>query len=517
MRKSFFWIFFAIWNVFLLIFMLTKSEEKHVLKQEPKTLEQIDLPLERIKIENEKNTYAVTNAGALMDFACLKEYKAKIGGNEGVNLIENFQKADGSRVFLKYSGNTDLPNEKTKWKIEKNNNKIKFFWKNKENVLFIQEWTLDENHGIKIVSKVENGSKKTFNIKASIVIERKKQFEEAQNFVFRGISAFLDGKLQDIAPEGLQDQIMPGKSGWAGFNERYWLVAFAGKNFSRIEVQKKLNYLIEGQSEEKTITAGDKIENDFNLYIGPKDNEYLKKFESYYEIDGMEKSIDYGWFFFLTKPMHAAMDWMIKQFGSVALALISLILLIKIISLPFTTRGHKAMLKMQRLSPQINDIKERLKENPQQMNMEIFALYKKEKINPISGCLPVLIQIPLFFPLYKVLSVSIKLRHAPFLFWIKDLSAADTTHWSNFFGILPWEAIPIFSIGAWPLIMGITMLIQQKFSATSEMQSPLMLYALPIIFTWMMSSLPSGLVIYWSLTNILSIAHMIWLNKTLKN
>jgi YidC/Oxa1 family membrane protein insertase len=243
----------------------------------------------------------------------------------------------------------------------------------------------------------------------------------------------------------------------------------------------------------------------------------LQKFGHAIGMPNIEHTIDYGWLFFLTKPLHYIFNFLVKQFSSIILALIIISIILKLITWPLTSSSHITMQRMHILSPEIKEIRQRFKDNPQLMNSEIFALYKRQKINPMSSFLPAILQMLMLFPLYKVLSFSIELYQVSFPFWISDLSSKDPTSILNLFGILPFQAPDFFQVGAWPVLMGLTMIIQQMLSSIPEShEQKMMQYIMPIFFTWIMSALPSGVVIYWTLMNVLTILQILYLNIRLK-
>jgi len=242
------------------------------------------------------------------------------------------------------------------------------------------------------------------------------------------------------------------------------------------------------------------------LYAGAKVADYLNDYQKTLNISLFDRAIDYGWFYFLTKPMLSFLNYIYKYVQNFGLAIISLTLIIKILMFPITNKSYKMTRKMKKLQPKVAAIKLQYADDSVRLNTEIMALYKKEKVNPIGGCLPVFLQIPVFFSLYKVIFISLEMRHAPFFGWIKDLSAADPLTIFNLFGLIPWTPPQFLMIGFWPVLMGVTMYFLQKSNpqAVDPIQEKIMGY-LPFIFILMFSSFPVGLLIYWSFSNLLSI------------
>jgi YidC/Oxa1 family membrane protein insertase len=227
----------------------------------------------------------------------------------------------------------------------------------------------------------------------------------------------------------------------------------------------------------------------------------------YGQIDRFELLIDWGWFYFITKPLFWALDFFYHLFGNFGISILVVTLLIKLVFFPLANKSYESMAKMKKVQPEMLAIRERFAEDKMKQQQAMMELYKKEKINPLSGCVPILIQIPVFFALYKVLFVSIEMRHAPFFGWIRDLSAHDPTSIFNLFGLLPFSVPEFFQIGIWPILMGITMWVQMKMNPEPPDQIQRMIFGwMPVLFTFLLASFPAGLVIYWAWNNILSIA-----------
>ncbi len=261
-----------------------------------------------------------------------------------------------------------------------------------------------------------------------------------------------------------------------------------------------------------TIAPGASGETISRVFAGAKETETLDRYEAALHIDRFDRLIDWGWFYFITKPMFRLLDFIYKFTGNFGIAILCVTLLVKGVFFPLANRSYVSMAKMKSVQPQIAAIRDRFPDDKQRQQMEVMALYRREKINPVSGCLPVLIQLPVFFALYKVLVITIEMRQAPFFGWIKDLSRPDPTNIFNLFGLLPFDptSIPIFGpylvIGAWPLIMGITMFVQMKMNpAPADPVQQTVFTWMPVIFTFTLSNFASGLVIYWSWNNLLSV------------
>jgi YidC/Oxa1 family membrane protein insertase len=258
-----------------------------------------------------------------------------------------------------------------------------------------------------------------------------------------------------------------------------------------------------------TAGPGTTAESTTRLFAGAKVVQLLDRYEAEYNLPNFDKAVDFGWFYFLTKPIFYALDWLYHLTGNFGVAILIFTVFAKLLFFPLANKSYKSMSKMKLLGPKMQDIRERYKDEPQKMQSEIMGLYRSEKVNPASGCLPMVVQIPVFFSLYKVIFVTIEMRHAPFFGWIHDLSAVDPTNVFNLFGLLPFDPSQyshFLHLGVWPLIMGVTMFLQQKLNPPppDPVQARLFQF-MPIVFTFMLASFPAGLVIYWSWNNLLTI------------
>ena len=304
------------------------------------------------------------------------------------------------------------------------------------------------------------------------------------------------------------------KGGWSGITDKYWLTAMVPDQGT--EATHRFLYRKEGNEDRyqtdflqvgALVPAGGAAETRTLLFAGAKELALLDGYGERYGIPRFDLAIDFGWFYFLTKPIFYALIWLNKHTGNFGIAILLLTVAIKLLFFPLANKSYVAMSKMKKLQPEMMKLRERYLNDKVRMNQELMALYKRENANPAAGCLPILVQIPVFFALYKVLYVTIEMRHAPFYGWIVDLSAADPTTIFNLFGLIPWQPPAILMVGVWPLIMGVTMWFQQKLNPqpTDPIQAKMFMF-LPLVFTYMLASFPAGLVIYWAWNNVLSMA-----------
>jgi YidC/Oxa1 family membrane protein insertase len=313
--------------------------------------------------------------------------------------------------------------------------------------------------------------------------------------------------------------------GWLGITDPYWATALipdqkAAFNASfegrAMTADKPPLYVVEYTGPQTVAAAGQSIKSDTLFYAGAKQVKAIENYEVQHGIKLFNKFIDWGWFHIFTRPLHALLDWLYKLLGNFGLAILATTVLVKAAFYPLANKSYESMAKMKKLQPQLEAMREKHKDDKPRQQQEMMALYQKEKINPLAGCLPMLVQIPVFFALYKVLLISIDMRHAPFYGWIKDLSAPDPTTMFNLFGLLPFSVPAWLMIGVWPLLMGITMFVQMQMSPPQPdpIQQKMFSY-MPIFFTYLLASFPAGLVIYWAWNNLLSIIQQWYINKRL--
>jgi YidC/Oxa1 family membrane protein insertase len=265
--------------------------------------------------------------------------------------------------------------------------------------------------------------------------------------------------------------------------------------------------------------SGEILELNYKLFAGAKEVKLLDKYSSKYNIDLFDRAVDFGWYYFLTKPFFFILEFFNELFGNYGLAILAITISIKIAMLPLANKSYKAMARIKKLHPQIDEIRKRNKGNKMQVSKDTMELYKSEKVNPASGCLPMLVQIPVFFSLYKVLYVTIDMRHQPFYGWIKDLSAPDPTSIFNLFSLLPFEISGgLLMIGVWPILMGLTMVLQQKLGPKiSDPTQAKVMKILPLVLIFIFAAFPAGLLIYWTWNNILSITQQYVINKKIES
>ena len=349
--------------------------------------------------------------------------------------------------------------------------------------------------------------------------------EKAVNILHQGPIGCIDENLKEYSYDDIKDKksekFAASKVDWIGITDKYWLSSLIpdkssnySSNFNYALKQGTERYQVDFISPVQIIKPGENFSIKSRIFAGAKKVDLLDKYEKQYDIKLFDRAIDFGWFYIITKPVFYAMNFFYGYVGNFGVSILIVTVIIKLLMFTLANKSYRSMKKMKNLQPEIDRIKNLYSDDKARLNQEIMALYKKKKVNPVAGCLPILVQIPVFFSIYKVLYVTIEMRQAPFYGWIKDLSAPDPTTIFNLFGLLPFSLPSFLMIGAWPILMAITMFLQQKMSPepADPMQAQVMKF-MPLIFLFMFSSFPVGLLIYWSWNNILSIIQQYYINK----
>ena len=432
-----------------------------------------------------------------------------------------------------------LPGANTEWTLEEGRrltpeSPVTLAWDNGEGLIFRRTVALDERYMFSITQSVENTTDTPVSLAPYGYIARRGTPETTQFFILHeGAVAMTDGELAELDYDDLAElppntleggraqAVAVASNGWLGFTDKYWMTTLAPRPGQAFDAVYKaigadagalatIEYRTEMRLPVMTVAPGTTGEISTDLFAGAKELETVRGYADTLGIEGFEDAIDWGWFYFLTKPIASLLIWVQGMIGNMGFSIIILTLIVKTILFPLAYKSYVAMSKMKKLQPEMEKLKERAGDDKMKLQQEMMALYKKEKVNPAAGCLPILVQIPIFFALYKVLFVTIEMRHAPFILWIEDLSAPDPTSWLNLFGLLPYDvswAPPIISIGVFPVLMGITMWMQQRLNPAPTDPTQQMIFAwMPWLFMFMLGSFASGLVIYWTANNVLTFA-----------
>jgi YidC/Oxa1 family membrane protein insertase len=389
-------------------------------------------------------------------------------------------------------------------------------WDNGQGLVFNRVVSVDANYMFTIRDSVHNTGSTPVKLLPYGLISRTGTPHVAGYYILHeGLIGYLAGSLQEVKYSSLS----PGtpldytsEGGWLGFTDKYWLTSLIPPQNEAIKARLTHTvdagvdrYQADYLGRDVIVAPGDTAETSARFFAGAKEVNLLDAYKDQ-GIPLFDRAIDFGWFYFLTKPIFLVLQFFYQILGNFGLAILLLTLCVKLLFFPLANKSYNAMSKMKLLQPEIQKLRERFPDDKARQQQEMMALYKRVGANPLAGCLPIVIQIPVFFALYKVLFVTIEMRHAPFFGWIHDLSAPDPTSFANLFGLLPFVPPAILMIGAWPLIMGLTMFLQQKLNPQPvDPVQARMFMLLPIIFTYMLAAFPAGLVIYWAWNNLLSI------------
>ena len=479
---------------------------------------------DRIEINTPGISGSIRLNGLIIDDVTLKSYRETLDENsENIRFLSPLKTGDGHEVSFGWiqakNSDFEIPNRNTPWKLISGsnvlnlNNELIFEWRNKTGQIFQSTIELDDEYLFKITQKIINNGANGIIVNNAAKITRESTPTLSGMFILHeGLIGVLNEELEQIDYDDLaEDEVynFDSQNGWLGFTDKYWLTALIpeqGKSFKGIFSYDK-NYSAYFRSQDSVIiNAGDSFQTSNNIFIGAKEAEVIDAYQEEYNFYNFDLSIDWGWFYFLTKPLFYIIYYLFELTGNFGVAIIILTAMTRILFFPLANWSFVSMAKMKKLQPEMTRLKELHKDDRQQQQQALMALYKKEKVNPVSGCLPILIQIPFFFAIYKMLFVSLEMRHAPFFGWIQDLSAKDPTTIFNLFGLIPWDPPSFMIIGVWPILMGLTMWIQQKLNPAppDPIQARIFMF-FPFFITILLSQFAAGLVIYWTTNNLLSI------------
>ena len=476
---------------------------------------------ERVLFENDKIKGSISLIGSSIDDLTFKNYTNTLNGDDNVILLNPKQSNNGYYVetgWATTSKNIDLPNSKSLWSIEGNNkltpnSPVKLSWTNNQNIKFVKEISLDKQYLFNINQKIINNSDKTYNFYPYGQIIRNVAPDVTNFYILHeGLIGVFDDQLVEEDYDDIEEKKYSknAKSGWLGITDKYWLTSLIpekDKSFrSDFDYKNKFraNFIETNATE---VGANETKSNSIRLIIAAKEVNVIDGYAESENINKFDLAIDWGWFYFIVKPLFFAIQYFFNLAGNFGIAIIMITACIRLAFFPLANYSFRSMAKMKVLQPEMTRLKELHKEDKMKLQQEMMALYKREKVNPISGCLPIFIQIPFFFAIYKVLFVTIEMRHQPFFGWIKDLSERDPTSIFNLFGLIPWDPPSFLLIGVWPCLMGVSMWMQQKLNPTppDPVQAKIFMF-FPLFLTVILAPFPAGLVIYWTINNILTMA-----------
>ncbi|MEM7299837.1 MAG: membrane protein insertase YidC [Pseudomonadota bacterium] len=480
---------------------------------------------QRIEIKTDKLTGSLRLNGARIDDLHLNDYRVEYDkSSDTITLLSPGKMQDAYFAEFGWSPNEALgalPGPNTDWKVKSGDvltptSPIVLTWSNDKGLTFERTISVDDTYMFTVEDKVINANASPLAMKPYGRIAR---FGKPK---VEGIWVLHEGLIGSVGEEGLDEvdysdveeerQITKptAQQGWMGITDKYWATALVpGQPFEThysYFSQGRPFYQVDFLGEAVNIPGSGEFTVTNRLFAGAKRVAVVDKYETELSIPKFQNLIDWGWFYFITKPLFYVLDWIFKLTGNFGVAILLVTVLLKIFFFPLANKSYVSMANMKKFQPEMTAIRERFPDDRQKQQQEMMALYKREKINPAAGCWPVLIQIPVFFALYKVLYVTIEMRHAPFFGWIQDLAAPDPTSIFNLFGLLPYSVPDLLLVGVWPLLMGITMFLQMRMNPTPPDPTQQMIFTwMPVLFTFMLASFPAGLVIYWAWNNFLSI------------
>lgn len=500
----------------------------------------------RLHINTPRLHGSITLKGARLDDLTLADYFQEVEHKNEVVLLSP-SSAEHPYAIEQGWAATDVtvPDSQSVWQIvsDKNadkdlapvlgqNQPVTLQWDNGNGLVFERTLSIDNNYLFTTTQRVINKTDKPVSLHPYSLVSRVNRSEQKAFYIsHEGPVGVLDKILHEF---GFQKLVKEGKDnpngtsvsltstgGWIGVSDKYWLTALIPDQQQAIEARFSYHkkdsgdhFQVDYMGPSVTIAPGTETASTSHIFAGAKEVKLIDQYQKTLGVERFDRAIDFGWFYFLTKPFFYALDFLGKKIGNFGLAIMLFTVVLKLAVFPLASKSYASMSKMRKLQPKITALREQYADDRIKLQQETMALYQQEKVNPLSGCLPMLVQIPVFFALYKVLFVTIEMRHAPFFGWIHDLSAPDPTTVFNLFGLLPYHPPAFLMLGAWPLVMGITMWLQMRLSPSSPdpVQAQVM-NLMPILFTFMLAKFPSGLVIYWAWSNSWSIVQQIIMMK----
>lgn len=490
----------------------------------------------RIRINTPALHGSISLVGARFDDLTLARYHQQLDtSSPEVKLLSHASAADAYFVelgLLAQDAGTQLPTATTRWHSQDTElavgKPVTLTWDNGAGLIFTRTIAVDEHFMFTITNRVKNNASAAVTLYPYGLVSRNQSNKNAGSAVLHeGPLGVMNGVLNDVTYKTLHEegaQKFADSTGWTGITDKYWLTAIipeAGqkfdaeyKHFKRGEVDA---YQADLRGTAMEVPVGKEASSTLRLFAGAKVVEQLDAYRDTLNIPLFDRAVDFGTLYFLTRPIFALLMFFQGLVGNFGVAILLLTCVIKGLLFPLASKSMTSMARMKQLTPQMTAIKERFKDDKMKMNQEVMAMYKREKVNPVSGCLPILLQIPVFFALYRVLFVSIEMRHAPFVGWIHDLSAADPSNLFTLFGLLPWATPSFLHLGVWPILYCISMIFQQRLSPkpADPVQAAMMNY-MPFVITFVFMTFPAGLVIYYTWNNVLTILQQLYINKRLE-
>ena len=476
----------------------------------------------RIIFENNNVKGSISLKGAIIDDLLFKNYNEKLEGTKKVVLLNPRNASDTYYLetgWVTNNKNIDLPNNKSKWKVEGNTklsqgNDVKLIWKNAQGLAFEKIISIDNKFLFTVNQKIKNNTNKIYNFYPYSQIIRKNIPKDIVNFfiLHEGPLGVFDDQLVEKDYDDVIDKkySINAEKGFLGITDKYWLTSLIPEKNKKFRAdfeyseKFKISYI---ETEALEAQPNNQISNKVDIVIAAKEVDVIDEYNEKLGLSKFDLVIDWGWFYWIVKPLFFLNDYFFKLAGNYGVAIILITVCLRLVFFPLNNYAFRSMSRMKILQPEMARLKEVHKDDKMKLQQAIMQLYKKEGVNPVSGCVPILISIPFFFAIYKMLFVTIEMRHQPFFGWIKDLSEKDPTSIFNLFGLIPWAPPEFLIIGGLPVLMGLTMWAQQKLNPApqDDIQKKIFMF-FPVFLTVILAPFPSGLVLYWTANNILTMA-----------
>ncbi len=481
----------------------------------------------QVIIETGELTGSINLRGALFDQLTLNNHLVTLRENaENVRLLKPKNQSDSYYVGYGWAAQNQAagyaPSDTTIWQADYDTltpeNPVTLSWDNGQGVRFLMKISVDDRFMFTVEQSALNTSDGVIALAPFGMIRRGGTPDtEGMYILHEGPIGVIDGTLVELSYSELEDdghfESNTNVGGWMGITDKFWMTILipdssekqARARFAHLDRGNGVSYRVDYIQDWQALAIGESLTTNNHFYAGAKIVNAIDDYEAQLSIPLFDRTIDWGWFYWLTRPIFKGLQYFFELTGNFGVAILLLTVVMKLILFPLANKSYVSMAKMKNVAPKMKSLQERYKDDRTKLQQEMMALYKKEGVNPAAGCLPMLLQIPVFFALYKVLYVTIEMRHQPFIAWITDLSAPDPLTPLNLFGLIPWDPPSLIAVGVLPILMGITMYVQQKLTPqTMEPAQQKIMNMLPIIFTFVMASFSAGLVLYWTWNSLLS-------------
>jgi len=480
----------------------------------------------RVVIDTPALSGSINLAGGRLDDLKLKGYHETVDDSSPIiTLFSPSETKDGYYAELGYIGDEatgSVPGPSTLWTAAEGaklteKTPVTLTYTNDKGITFARTISVDDRYMFTVTDKITNAGQAPAALSSYGRVTRYNKPAVASTYVLHegfigviGEDGLIESKYASVEKEAVTPATATG--GWLGITDKYWAATIIPPQTTAYDA--RFSHFTDGQPRFQadykqnavSVAPGQSLELKSLVFAGAKEVPVIDRYESTYQIPRFDRLIDWGWFYFLTKPMFKLMDFFFRYFGNFGVAILMTTIVVKALFFPLASKQYASMANMKRMQPKMEELKAKFGDDRMALQQATMALYKEEKINPIAGCWPIALQIPIFFSLYKVIYITIEMRHAPFFGWIQDLSAPDPTSFVNLFGLLPFAAPTFLHLGIWPLIMGVTMFLQMRMNPTPPDPTQAMIFNwMPLVFTFMLASFPAGLVIYWAWNNTLSV------------